>query len=154
MGLFLSVVSNGCFGQELKRQNIGSLGGSVTASEKVSLQYTVGQPYATTTFSNNETTIRTGFIQTPSYRLSPSKFEVKLAVYPNPVEHTLSVESEFLKGDRLEIVSIQGKVMLTEEISLERSHLDINLSALSGSIYFIQLVRNGQIVSSNKLVKI
>ncbi|MGK7389676.1 MAG: T9SS type A sorting domain-containing protein [Candidatus Cyclobacteriaceae bacterium M2_1C_046] len=107
--------------QSIERQSISSYGSSSKVGT-VTIQQTVGQPYSTVSYSDQQVTISPGFQQ--------SKFlftviqddrmgkNLQLEIYPNPVVSNLSLLiPEELNGATVQITDVAGKVYLNENIS-------------------------------------
>lgn len=75
----------------------------------------------------------------------------KLAIYPNPTNGAINL-SGLAKGDVIRITDLVGRVIKTQEY-LGDSVMNLSLdNALSG-IYLLSVSRNGQITSTNRIVK-
>ena len=76
----------------------------------------------------------------------------KLKAYPNPTTGNLIIESE-LFGNNTEIVvsSPEGKTMLRQMITSART--EVSLKSFAPGTYILQLLSNGQLVESRKVVK-
>lgn len=74
-----------------------------------------------------------------------------IVVFPNPVRDKL-----FIRGTdadmRLFINSVDGRKLITKELSSDTQHI-INTSSLIPGIYFYEIMKNNQIVKSGKLIK-
>jgi hypothetical protein len=67
-----------------------------------------------------------------------------LSLYPNPTDNVLSFSLNGLEGTPVSVIDINGRVILTSEISTENS---IDVGQLSAGTYFAQLEIEEQLVS-------
>ena len=73
----------------------------------------------------------------------------KVNIYPNPSRQKvrISLEEVDFRHIRLELVSLSGeKVMAAQELDINRSNWEIDLSELTSGIYFIQLFVDDQLI--------
>ena len=98
--------------------------------------------YASQTIDGIESTERLavtakvdGSLATPDFVLPDFRF------YPNPVQHTLSVNNT-APIDTVEILSVSGKSVLTKRIN--QTHSEIDLSHLASGLYFLKVKAEGQ----------
>jgi len=75
-----------------------------------------------------------------------------LIMYPNPASNGVTLEwpGEF-KFERLEIVDLVGKVLVTENITSAYAKHVVNTNSLTDGIYFVRLV-NGNSITTKKLL--
>jgi subtilisin family serine protease len=77
--------------------------------------------------------------------------ELKLNVYPNPVDNTISV-SQLLPGDRLIITDLNGKELLKKTFDDEWSEAKLFVGQLSPGMLLLRIHRNSKI-SIYKIIK-
>ncbi len=79
---------------------------------------------------------------------------VSLNFYPNPAKNNIHVSSkDLVNGDVIEIRSITGKTLITSNGINEKSgYININTEILNPGIYMISVVRNSQIIKTQKLI--
>jgi len=75
--------------------------------------------------------------------------EQNLSIFPNPANSTLTVQYNTQSDYKIEVLDIQGKVFLTENVSENLQVLDI--SSLSEGVYFVR-ISNGGKIENKKLV--
>jgi len=157
--LFLSIVFLLLFvtlqseAQTIKRQSIANYGSS-TFFEGVLIRQTIGQPYFTAGYYGNEMKIRPGFQQPPNFSLEliNSTFNLSLNVYPNPAAYSVTIESSDVINDAiLQVVDINGKLILKEKVPELRSYL-ISCEAWPNGFYFVTLYDKHQNKYSSKLI--
>ena len=76
--------------------------------------------------------------------------ENNLKLFPNPVENSLNIESNLTLIKRIELLNIQGDLIISENTSANKTML--NLIDLKKGIYFVQIsTENG--LQNFKIVK-
>ena len=73
--------------------------------------------------------------------------KVSYEVYPNPVENVLRIKGD---ASAVKVYSVVGKEVLSRNLSNAKS---VNVSELSHGVYFINLYKDGQFVTTKKFVK-
>jgi hypothetical protein len=85
---------------------------------------------------------------------APSSIEnidnIELYLYPNPSNNKIVVSSS-KKIDRLEVIDIRGKLLLTE-YNLQNQHT-IDLTKFSSDIYFLRAITKNQMVTKKLIIK-
>ncbi|MBQ4819024.1 PKD domain-containing protein [Aquimarina sp. MMG016] len=67
--------------------------------------------------------------------------------FPNPVIDDLTLQSEQnLKGSMIRLVDISGKVMSTQFVNDNVKQIQVNMGALEGGIYFVQIQNRNNII--------
>ncbi|KHJ38750.1 hypothetical protein PBAC_10890 [Pedobacter glucosidilyticus] len=74
-----------------------------------------------------------------------------LSVYPNPTHETLYI-SGLNNGDIVRVVDLLGKILNVEQ-SNSANLMNLNIGNVNSGIYSVLVLRNGKIISSNKIVK-
>lgn len=75
----------------------------------------------------------------------------KIKFYPNPVENILTIENTDLKIDKINLIDVSGKTVLTK--SLNTNPIKLNLKSYPKGIYFLQLVSGEKIIQTEKIIK-
>ena len=76
--------------------------------------------------------------KTPSTDIADTKPVIEFQVYPNPADKVLNVAfAEAEQETELEIMDIQGKVLLTQ--SATKKENKINIASLANGIYFLKV---------------
>jgi len=80
----------------------------------------------------------------------------RLLIYPNPTEGLFAVEHSFEKDLVLQVMKIDGAMLLEQEIKIGEQVAKIDLSEMLGGTYIVQLKERdtGQILVSRKLIKL
>ena len=72
-------------------------------------------------------------------------------VFPNPFNRNITIELSDSNTQKLiRLYSIDGRLIIEKHVS---STFDINTSGLTSGLYFFQVIQNGQITVSKKLMK-
>jgi len=76
----------------------------------------------------------------------------RLNLYPNPVHHMLNIQvNDFRTGDELQILDIHGRVV--DAFDLQSDSTQIDVSHLSKGLYFVRLLRDGEMMTGSLLEK-
>ncbi|WNJ20926.1 T9SS type A sorting domain-containing protein [Pontibacter sp. G13] len=84
----------------------------------------------------------------------PAQFEQgQIRLFPNPVHEQLSISQEtpFQAGTNVQVFSLNGQQVLTQDIRHEAHEVSIDVSALPKGIYLLQL--NGDPLLTTKFIK-
>ena len=80
------------------------------------------------------------------------KNEVKIIYYPNPSTGKLFIETtEFLENTEIKLTDVAGKEIRKEKIRSAKT--EINIAELENGIYFIEILKEGRIITVQKLIK-
>ena len=95
--------------------------------------------YSTTNWTNidpaSSFSTNCGFFGCSTVSINDLERPFNLVLYPNPVSHQLSIDTE-LKLSKITIIDITGKIIMTTKGNTNT----INVADLSDGIYFIQLI--------------
>jgi hypothetical protein len=120
------------------------------SSEKLTYSFTDNAPNAGVEYYRLKQTDRDGKVTYSTSISVNSNAGVTVKIYPNPATETINI-SGVTQGDVIRVADITGKVVLVQKA--ENSLAIINLGSLSNDIYFIQVVNNGNIVHTQKVIK-
>lgn len=141
MLLFLLVLPGVLCAQSIKRQSIGSYGSSGTTDMQIRGQ-TIGQPFSTSTYSDNKLGITPGFQQPESYIKYPHKnmnSTLEVVISPNPAYSSFSlVAKEETDNAQVLISNVNGETILEKEV-LKLNTLHIDCSTWQPGIYCIRI---------------
>ncbi len=77
-------------------------------------------------------------------------------LFPNPANNTLSLQFENLSGSgniEVQVIDLDGKV-LQQQVYPERTHTtSINIAALVGGMYVLEIRRGGEVIQQERFVK-
>lgn len=90
-----------------------------------------------------------------STNVNKNESSVGLSVFPNPAAAEFNISGINTKaGDKIEIVSIHGEVVVVLNVEKGLSEIKINTDELAKGIYFVKLISvDGLIKGSNKVLK-
>jgi len=76
------------------------------------------------------------------------------SVYPNPVENTLYINTQYLEGIKLQIYSLTGKLIFSTKRKNHQGELDLKLDHLAQGIYILKGVSsNNSLLFQRKIIK-
>lgn len=81
-----------------------------------------------------------------------TKVEESISIYPNPVKDELNINIQLQENEVAEWTLQNIKGQLIQSDSLNSDNNTIDLSDLSQGVYFIQLMRNNQLIKTDKLI--
>jgi hypothetical protein len=129
--------------------------GSEASGSGGTVSYTVGQ-IDYTSQSGSSGTIHQG-VQQPleffNLSVKENQLDFSVNIYPNPVIAELQIDLSEASLDKLtySLTDATGKLIQSETISTDK--LTINMVELSRANYFLNFTKEGQIVSSYKIIK-
>lgn len=141
------------FGQEVKRETVGSSGKSSAAGTLFVLQ-SVGQPYMASVRMTGTTEVREGFIQPLSMEAVKvaSNIPVKVEVFPNPTTSSVQFQSEIDLGKvQLRVYDVTGVLKYSEYISNFKSY-SLQCAHWASGTYILQLEDEQHKVHTTKLM--
>ncbi|MFA7325992.1 MAG: T9SS type A sorting domain-containing protein [Candidatus Kapaibacterium sp.] len=119
-----------------------------------SVSYSIGQVLYEV--QSGEGQVQTG-LQQP-YRITITSIEdsgddFSIEVFPNPSTDnvTLKIDESYISGLEYSLVNLLGNTVITNRILSTETY--INTKALTASTYILNIVREGEIVQSFKLIK-
>lgn len=120
-----------------------------------SISYTIGQAFYTPT-GNSEVLITPGMQQSYTIAiLSTSKMaeNIRMTVFPNPTSEYLTLKTDLLeiKNQNYQVFNLQGKIMMEKGIQSEQTVIDTQ--ALPDGVYLFNVLTNGQLLKSFKIIK-
>ncbi len=137
--LILSFIPGAGNAQGIKRQNIGSYG-SGGASGSLYIGQTIGQPFFTPVYSDNQVGLIPGFQQPLTYSISTIKqlpVPARLAVFPNPATGIFNIETpEVVENAIVRITDVNGRVIWEESVP-EFSSYQMDCSRWQSGLYFV-----------------
>jgi hypothetical protein len=94
-----------------------------------------------------------GLVELPSATLGVNDFNLsQIAIYPNPGIDILNIKGVDGVEYAVQIVDMQGRILLVDTYAFERGSLDI--SSLSSGMYNVIITDNTSIIGSKKFIKI
>ncbi|MBI5217963.1 MAG: T9SS type A sorting domain-containing protein [Bacteroidia bacterium] len=154
--LFFIAITQIVISQNIVRQSISCLGSS-NAGNGFSLQQTIGQSSNTTTFCNESSALRQGFLQPLSLSADINGFDrigIDFSVYPNPFQNNFTLS--FRNGDNrtfiLIVTDVLGKIILSSKITENTGHI-INTGNWNNGFYFVKLYYGKQLQAVKKIIR-
>lgn len=120
------------------------------SSERLSYAYTDKAPHAGMEYYRLKQTDRDGKVTYSTYIAVNSNAGANVKIYPNPASGTINI-SGVAKDNTIRITDVIGKVVIEQKA--ESNLATINLGSLSTNMYMLQVVENGKIVLTQKIVK-
>lgn len=120
------------------------------SSEKLSYFFTDNAPNSGTEYYRLKQTDRDGKVTYSTYISVSSSVSATVKIYPNPATETINI-SGVTQGDVIRVADITGKVVLEQKA--ETNLATINLGSFSNDMYFIQVMNNGNIIHTQKVIK-
>lgn len=77
-----------------------------------------------------------------------------ITIYPNPVSNnqTTILLDKLYENAQLQVIDITGKIVKAENVAVTSKNITLNLDGLNKGIYFVQILHDNALVSSEKLV--
>ncbi|PCI93603.1 MAG: hypothetical protein COB15_16080 [Flavobacteriales bacterium] len=118
--------------------------------------YSLGQVvYTTATGTNGSVAqgVQQPFEISVTTGVNETTINLEMSVYPNPTTNylQLKVDSEKLDNLNFQLIDLQGKVIDNKKLSSTTT--SINVESLPKAIYFLNVVKNNQIVKTFKVIK-
>ncbi len=141
--------------QSVKRECISSYGIIVT-NENATFGQTVGQPYNTKAFYENETSILQGFQQPIVFKIENIDIKdtkkLNITVYPNPANYFITIQSkEIIEKSVILVTDLNGKLIFSEQVTQLLTY-NLNCETWKNSTYIITISDINQNKSSLKLI--
>jgi len=102
----------------------------------------------TTNLMTSNFNFTANFIPDPTSGISQN-VDGGMLVFPNPANNNLTIKlmREEYRVERVEIIAMDGKLVLSESSEMNGNSLEINCSQLSSGIYMARIYSNGHINS-------
>ncbi|MCF6364813.1 MAG: T9SS type A sorting domain-containing protein [Bacteroidales bacterium] len=76
---------------------------------------------------------------------------LELSVYPNPTDGYLTLKSEDSSNLSYQLFNIQGKII--EDKIISSTSTDISLESQASAAYFLNVLKNNQVIKTFKIIK-
>lgn len=143
----------------ISRQVIATAGHD-TVVNGVSVSWTLGEVAVGTIANEDSTIILTQGFQQGYFEITsigdPLSDEFELKVYPNPASEYIWVDlkSNEIKSSLIEIYTMEGKLVYTENWEFANGANQIMLNGLNASQYILRVSdKNGRVLQTFKLIK-
>lgn len=77
---------------------------------------------------------------------------VNIKIYPNPAEDRVQLSFNKERVNQLNIINLQGKIVLTKEIQEITNQINLDISKLNNGIYFLELILDENRKYQKKLI--
>lgn len=146
--LFLIIIG----GNTAKAQQVVATAGTYAENQSMQISWTIGEPVIKT-ISDGINTLTQGMHQSKLIVTTINELQglgYGIIAYPNPATDFVIVKSEKMIGI-MQLYDINGK-MLRQEI-FNTNEIELDLSFLPSSTYFIQIVDKKKIIKTFKIIK-
>ena len=118
--------------------------------------YSVGQViYTTATGTNGSVAqgVQQPFEISTTVGINETAINLQMSVYPNPTTNylTLKVEDFELSTLNFQLIDIQGKIIENKKVTA--SNTTIKMEGQPTAIYFLNVVKNNQVIKTFKIIK-
>lgn len=149
LGFFSNMIA-----QEMNRSVVGSAGTYFSDVNTGNLHWTLGE--ISVAYHENGSVLSEGFHQTYSDLLVTTLWEapelrLSLDIYPNPTASQLTVEGDWQEGDQIQILDLQGRLLLRKSLLPERE--TFQMDTYSAGVYFLSILRAGSVLKTFRVVK-
>lgn len=116
--------------------------------------YSVGQTVYTTATGTNGSVVQG--VQQPyeistTVGINETTINLELSVYPNPTTNYLTLKVDKTEGLTFQLYDLQGKVITSKKINIATTK--VAMENLPTATYFLNVVKNNQLVKTFKIIK-
>ena len=152
--LFTSFLFSFSIKAQTNHQVLSASGGDATGIGG-SIAYSVGQ-IVYTTCTGTTGSVALGVEQAfeiYSVGIKETELNISLSIFPNPTSDflTLKVEGSNIEKLSFELLDVQGKLILSEQITNQNSQLAV--STLARGSYFINILKANKKIQTFKIIK-
>jgi len=72
-----------------------------------------------------------------------------IEIFPNPTQSLISIKSPLVRADEIRVINMEGRIFLNT--TFEKSIF--NIEEYPSGVYFLQLIKKGQVVANGRFVK-
>ena len=116
--------------------------------------YSVGQVvYTTATGTNGSVAqgVQQPFEISTTVGINETSINLEMKVYPNPTTNYLTLKVEKTEGLTFQLYDLQGKVITNKKVNSATT--TVAMENLPTATYFLNVVKNNQIVKTFKIIK-
>jgi hypothetical protein len=139
---------------ELYAQESPTTAGGEATGTGGTASYSVGQVVYTTAIGTNGSLaqgVQQPYEISTTVGIKETAITLELSVYPNPTTDYLTLKVEDNTELNYQLYDLQGKVIENKKVSSTRT--SINVENLPNAIYFLNVVKNNQVVKTFKVIK-
>jgi len=140
-------------GELYAQEAVTTAGGEATGIGGTA-SYSVGQVvYTTITGTNGSLTqgVQQPYEVSTTLGINETSINLELSVYPNPTTNQLTLKTGDSTSLSYKLYDIQGKIIETKIIS--SNFTNISLEVLPTAIYFLNVVKDNQLIKTFKIIK-
>ena len=142
-----------CYFSTINAQEVVSTQGNSYSNGTGSIDYTIGE-VVINTVSDGTNDLTQGFHQTDwnFVGVEDHVASVDATVYPNPIDHTLNIKSDYFEDVSYTLYDATGRIVMNDILSATLTSFDV--SALAPGAYSLRLTDKNQTpLKTFKLVK-
>jgi hypothetical protein len=140
------------FAQQLIRQSINAAGTQVQSGNFI-LHQSIGQGSIAGTASNQESTLRQGYIQPPAYSIEKENTKCQVKIWPNPTEGLFDISlQEEGNGFSYDILSSDGALVQSSTLAPSLSS-KVNMEQYARGVYVVAIKQQNRICATEKVVR-
>ena len=152
--LLLLLLSYWTLSSLIAQQALDVTGGTISVGSNLLIDYSVGEVATITTGTPNNSSYYTAGVIQPVWTITSVKNRFDelyhLSVSPNPVSHTLSIETNYLDFQDFQFTNALGQITESGNFSYE----PLDLSWMASGTYFLTLTSNTEQISKTiKIIK-
>jgi len=135
------------------QEAVTATGGEATGTGGTA-SYIVGQVFYTTATGTNGSVaqgIQQAFEISVTLGVNETAINLELSVYPNPTTNYLTLKVEETANLNYQLFDMQGKVIENKKVTTNTT--SITMEALPTATYFLNVVKNNQVVKTFKVIK-
>ena len=138
----------------LHAQEIPTATGGEATGTGGTASYSVGQVVYTTAIGTNGSVaqgVQQPYEISTTVGINETSINLELSVYPNPTTNYLTLKTDDNSNLSYQLNDMQGKIIDTKTVNSNTTSL--SLAGQPTAIYFLNVVKNNQIVKTFKIVK-
>ena len=135
------------------QETVPATGGDATGTGGTA-SYTIGQVvYTTATGTNGSVAqgVQQPYEISTTVGINETTINLELSVYPNPTTDFLTLKVEKTEGLSYQLYDLQGKAIASKTVN--GTSTNIGLEEQPTATYFLNVVKNNQIVKTFKIIK-
>ena len=135
------------------QEAVTATGGEATGTGGTA-SYTVGQVFYTTATGTNGSAaqgVQHPFEISTTVGINETTINLEMSVYPNPTTNYLTLKVEETANLNYQLFDMQGKVIENKKVTTNTT--SITMEALPTATYFLNVVKNNQVVKTFKVIK-
>jgi len=135
------------------QETVTTTGSEATGTGGIA-SYSVGQVFYTTDTGTNGSVaqgVQQPYEISTTLGINETTINLELSVYPNPTTDYLTLKVEKTEGLTFQLFDMQGKVIESKKVN--STSTSISLEGQPTATYFLNVVKNNQIIKTFKIIK-